>query len=207
MPSINPAAAGRGQDVTQAEADLNTAPVGRRAVLGGLVACGCLLAVCGDAIAAGDDEADPKSTLQTGDRFALDVEGAPKPLRPDDLQPGVAMMGVYPVNPVSGQFRKETRLNMINLVRLADVKAGATSAGVLAFSAICTHKGCSITSWEGQQKHWRCFCHMSEFDATAGGEAVAGPAQTGLPTVELAIDADGYLIAAAPFNGDPGAAA
>jgi Rieske Fe-S protein len=155
------------------------------------------------------DETEAACTLKPGDRFAVEPEeGPPKILRVDDIAPGTALMGVYPVDPATGALRNETRLNMINLARLAGAGADpvAATAGVIAFSAICTHKGCAITSWEATQSRWRCFCHMSEFDATDQGEVVAGPATDSLPVVALSIDAEGYLAASTEFSKTPGAA-
>jgi Rieske Fe-S protein len=209
MPSKILAAEGRGLDVTHAEAASNwtsSPSVGRRAVLSGL-ACGACLLMSSAATRAAGDAGDTKLSIQPGDRLALDAEGAPVALRPDDLKDNAPLMGVYPIDPASKALRKETRLNMLNLERLPGVAAGKDSAGVLAFSAICTHKGCSVTSWEGEKKHWRCLCHMSEFSATEGGEVMDGPAEVGLPILMLAIDAEGFLTVAAPFSSEPGAAA
>lgn len=209
MPRKILAAEGRGHDVTHVEAASNTSAtlsVGRRAVLSGL-ACGACLLMSSAATRAAGDAGDTKLTIQPGDRLALDAEGAPVALRPDDLKDNAPLMGVYPIDPATKALRKETRLNMLNLVRLPGIAAGKDSAGVLAFSAICTHKGCSVTSWEGEKKHWRCFCHMSEFSATEGGEVKDGPAEVGLPVLMLAIDAEGFLTVATPFSSEPGAAA
>lgn len=177
----------------------------RRMLLGGIVAAG-VFAVCGGGTSKAFADEESKPSLQKGDRFALD-DDAKKQLKPDDLKPGAALMGVYPVDPATGALRKEKRFNMINLVRLDGVAAGASSSGVIAFSAICTHKGCSITSYEATQKRWRCFCHLSEFNAEGTGEVLDGPAEVSLPTVALTIDAEGYLVANGTFSAEPGAAA
>lgn len=182
--------------------------VDRRTVLEALAVSGCLAAfgglLCPSVLAAGDDG----QSLRPGDRFALEVdEGAPTALRLEDIAPGKAIMGVYPLDPVTGELRNGSRLNMINLARLADAAGSAAASGVVAYSAVCTHKGCTITSWEADNSHWRCFCHMSEFDAAAKGDVVAGPAPEPLPTVPVSIDEEGFITATAVFSSAPGAAA
>lgn len=190
--------------------DEKVRPVGRRVVIQGLAVSSCfVVAGCFMRAPAKADETEATCTLKPGDRFAVEPEeGPPKILRVDDIEPGTALMGVYPVDPATGALRNETRLNMLNLARLADAKADlpAAAAGVIAFSAICTHKGCAINSWEASASRWRCFCHMSEFDATAHGEVVAGPATESLPMVSLSIDAEGFIAASTEFSKTPGAA-
>lgn len=63
---------------------------------------------------------------------------------------------------------------------------------IVAFSALCTHMGCTVqlnTSLEihGRMKHLVCPCHTSAFDPVEFGAAIAGPATYGLPIVELEI--------------------
>ncbi len=177
----------------------------RRRFAQGLAVCGCAAAAAGAGRARADG--DPVPTLQKGDRFAIVPEsGDPAPIKLDELKPGQAIMGGYPVDPATGKARTETRLNMINVVRLSgDHKSLAATNGVAVFSAICTHKGCAVASWQPDVNHWRCFCHMSEFDAAAKGDVVAGPATDPLPMIPIAVDAEGYIVAADSFSAAPGA--
>ncbi|QNE20447.1 Rieske 2Fe-2S domain-containing protein [Kribbella qitaiheensis] len=80
------------------------------------------------------------------------------------------------------------------LAQVADIPAGGgvilkdknvvltkdQSGKVSAFSAICTHQGCSVTAVEGGTIN--CPCHGSKFNATSG-EPVAGPARKALPAI------------------------
>lgn len=181
----------------------------RREVTQALVLCSCAVAAFKSGGLARAEETATVS-LASGDRFAMEPEsGAPAAIKAADLKPGQAIMGAYPLDPVSGTLRTESRFNMANLVRLSGEPKGdlAKTNGIAAFSAICTHKGCAITSWQPDINHWRCFCHMSEFDAAAKGERVDGPATDPLPTIPIAIDAEGYIVATGGFSATPGGTA
>ena len=64
-----------------------------------------------------------------------------------------------------------------------------TSGSVVAFSAICTHKGCPV---QPEQKGLACPCHGSLFD-TATGAVLQGPATEPLPPVTVTLDGDKIL--------------
>ena len=89
------------------------------------------------------------------------------------------------------------------IIKLADLKVGATfnfthssqgvpavlfrtKAGVFAYSAICTHQGCTV-SYNASSKHLKCPCHGAEFDPAKGARAVAGPTQTPLSKIKVAV--------------------
>ena len=89
------------------------------------------------------------------------------------------------------------------IIKLADLKVGATynfthssqgvpavlfrtKAGVFAYSAICTHQGCTV-SYNSTSKHLKCPCHGAEFDPANGAKAVAGPTQTPLSKIKVAV--------------------
>ncbi|MTE18550.1 Rieske 2Fe-2S domain-containing protein [Streptomyces sp. TRM43335] len=60
-----------------------------------------------------------------------------------------------------------------------------------AFSAVCTHAGCVLTSVDELEAD--CTCHGSRFDTTSG-EVLAGPANEPLPEVPIRV-AGGRLVA------------
>ena len=71
--------------------------------------------------------------------------------------------------------------------------------GIVAYSKICTHVGCPVGLYEQRTHHLLCPCHQSTFDVTRDAEVLFGPANRPLPQLKITVDAQGYLIAAAPF--------
>ena len=54
---------------------------------------------------------------------------------------------------------------------------------VIAFSAICTHKGCTVVA---EDSRISCPCHGSTFDFT--GKNTGGPAPAPLPKVDVSVE-------------------
>jgi Rieske Fe-S protein len=92
------------------------------------------------------------------------------------------------------------------LAALADVPVGGgiviadrnvvltrpTDDTVLAFSATCTHAGCTVD--EVSDGLIRCPCHGSVFDMTSGAPT-AGPARRPLPAVAVAVQGSDVVVA------------
>ena len=55
---------------------------------------------------------------------------------------------------------------------------------IVAYSAICTHAGCTVAYRDSQLV---CPCHGSIFDPANGAEVVTGPAQTPLPEIPIEV--------------------
>ncbi|MEQ1719387.1 MAG: Rieske (2Fe-2S) protein [Hyphomicrobium sp.] len=185
------------------------AHVNRRALLSSFALCGSAAALCcTPSTAKAGDAGEEGPVVKPGDHFARIAEGVvPVAIRLADLPPGAAIMDVLPLDPKTGEVRDKSRLNAVNLVRVKDVPSGsplAETQGIMAYSAICTHKACKVNSWAPEQNRWRCFCHMSEFDVLANGAVVDGPATDPLPSIPLAIDAEGIITATAGFTSTPG---
>lgn len=94
------------------------------------------------------------------------------------------------------------------LVALADVPVGGavstttsdgakilvaqpTAGEAVAFSAICTHRGCTVAP---QDTVLHCPCHGSEFDPSTG-QVLRGPAKDPLPGVAVKVQ-DGEVVTA-----------
>ena len=67
--------------------------------------------------------------------------------------------------------------------------AQPTEGTVVAFSAICTHKGCKV---EPAATEFDCPCHQSRYDL-ATGEVLGGPAPRALDPVTVTVDGDSVL--------------
>lgn len=145
-----------------------------------------------------------------GDRLVEeDAEGAPTPLRVEDVRPGKPLLA-FPFDAQRGAARNDSRLNKVVLMRFAQAdlspEARARSAGgVLAFSAICTHQACDVKTWLSKEKVLVCFCHSSKFALLEDAKVTAGPASRALPYLPLSLEGD-QLVVAGPFSGAPGAA-
>jgi thiosulfate dehydrogenase [quinone] large subunit len=60
-----------------------------------------------------------------------------------------------------------------------------TKAGVFAYSAVCSHQGCTV-AYDALSHSMNCPCHGAKFDSTTGAVLV-GPAVTALPKIAVAI--------------------
>lgn len=83
---------------------------------------------------------------------------------------------------------------------LDDASAGGAYEGIVAYSKICTHMGCPVALWEQTTHHLLCPCHQSTFDVRQNCKVIFGPAKRPLPQLPITVDAEGYLVAKAPFG-------
>lgn len=58
---------------------------------------------------------------------------------------------------------------------------------LVAYSVLCTHKGCHV-GWQEDQKILICPCHWSTFDPAKKGRMIIGQASQALPKITLSVE-------------------
>jgi rieske iron-sulfur protein len=124
----------------------------------------------------------------TGDKAGLPVDVAA-------IEPVMAVQA-FP------QGKSDNERNLIELVRLA----ADLPTGLVAYSAICTHLGCTVLPRLSEQGYIVCPCHASVFDPAADARVVSGPANRPLPALPIEVASDGVVRAAGGFEGPVGPA-
>ncbi|MEY3736354.1 MAG: hypothetical protein RLZZ251_70 [Actinomycetota bacterium] len=146
-----------------------------------------------------------ETNWHTGTRLVTDP--GDRPLKPSDLEVG----GVAQVQPElpAGRKRKleDIAKDSLLLIRIRPEEFNLdaerlswTYQGIIAFSKICSHMGCAVALYEQSTKHLLCPCHQSTFDVTRAAKVIFGPAARPLPQLAITVDAQGYLVAKAPFD-------
>lgn len=137
--------------------------VTRRSVLRG---CGLAVVggIAGFVVARQSDAADAKAATAAANGYGPSSKAGSKPLTTVSAVPaggGVIKDGVVVTKDASGTIH--------------------------AFSATCTHQGCTLSSVSGGTIN--CPCHGSRFDAGTGA-VVQGPATRPLPAVPVTVQGD-----------------
>jgi rieske iron-sulfur protein len=160
-------------------------------------------------VAAGAAE-DPKvARPRKGDLLVVAYgDRAGQLIRPQDLPEGGPQQIAYPMDPVTKTVRDGSLLNQIALIRLdpsrlSEETRAQSAAGVVAYSAVCTHEGCPVSMWHKESKMLVCACHGSRFDPADRARVVNGPAPRRLPILPLEA-VGGVVVAAGEFSGRVG---
>lgn len=100
------------------------------------------------------------------------------------------------IHELESEFKKPTHLNWV-------------VSGTVAYSAICTHMGCTVDWHPKSQKpapypHIFCPCHQSMYDIFEGAKVVSGPAPRPLPQLPLKINPNNEIVADGDFDGPVG---
>ena len=134
-----------------------------------------------------------RQEIATGDQlvYATGDRGG-QPVNTNDLQP----------QQVAQAFPQGKENNQNNLVEL--VKLSADPTGLVAYSAICTHLGCTVLGMLDGDGRIICPCHGSLFDPANGAAVIRGPAGRPLPSLPITVGSDGAVTAAGGFSGPVG---
>jgi Rieske Fe-S protein len=183
---------------------------GRRSMLTGALALAALsplsAAQAQDAPAAADGAARSNKP-EPGDKLAFMM--GPKQgqqIQPADIEFGKEPTLAYPMDPATGKVLI-SKANLLTVVRLQPEQlqdsAKNAAEGIVAFSSLCTHYGCPITTLHPSQTQIVCNCHGSIFDAANRGKVTQGPATRRLAMLPLALT-DGAIVVAGKFDGPLG---
>ncbi len=195
-------------DHQEPEVDIERRTVLKAALCAGVALHLAPMAGPAEAMAQGDPR---KSRPQAGDRLVFASGGRKgEPIADKDIQQGHQQVMAYSLDPASETVRDGSRLNKVMLIRLdpADLDEETrkhAADGIVAFSAVCSHAGCDVSGWHGEERILECPCHHSKFDPRAGGKVVGGPAPRRLALLPLENGPEG-LVVAAGFIGKVGAA-
>lgn len=148
------------------------------------------------------------STIKPGDRLIY-AKGANMgaEIKVSSLKSGESVLA-YPAGKTSNPA------NIVQLIKLdegvykAPTHIKLTDQGLVAYSAICTHLGCTV-SWVEKEKspdtsYTECFCHNTIFDPTRGAKVLAGPAPIPLAQIGIKVKDDGTLAFTSDFMGPIG---
>jgi len=148
------------------------------------------------------------ATIRPGDRLVYAKGGnMGASLRASALQVGDAVLA-FP------DGKSSNPANLVQLIRLEEGKfekptrIDLTEQGFVAYSAICTHLGCTV-SWEKNQQApaaslTECLCHNSIFDPARGAKVLGGPAPIPLAQIGVKVAEDGTLVFTSDFTGPIG---
>ncbi|ADH64969.1 Rieske (2Fe-2S) iron-sulfur domain protein [Allomeiothermus silvanus DSM 9946] len=131
-----------------------------------------------------------------------------QPIQVADLPEAGPFQLAFPMDPKTSVVRNKQLNNTLLVLKLLpgsyDPKLVAHVAeGVVCYSAICTHLGCTVSEWESKPQMMRCPCHGSVFNPR-DDTVVSGPAP--LPLAILPIRLEGsQIVVAGEFLGPVGA--
>ncbi len=88
-----------------------------------------------------------------------------------------------------GAIAKESEVASGSAVKFKDsgqpaVLVHLDSGDFVAYSAVCTHQGCTVAYKDGKLA---CPCHGSVYDPANGAKVVAGPAPSPLPNIPVKV--------------------
>jgi Rieske Fe-S protein len=148
----------------------------------GVGAAGASLAACGGSASSGGGSGGKNSGGDSGGGYGGGNSGdqggksSDKDSKAASTSDGAAIAAKSDVAPGGAVTFKDAGSPAV-LVRL-------DSGDFVAYSAICTHQGCTVAYKNGQLA---CPCHGSVFDPADGAAVIAGPAPKPLPEIPVKV--------------------
>jgi len=148
------------------------------------------------------------SSIRSGDGLVYAKGGSTgATVKASSMKVGDAVL-VYP------EGKSSNPANLVQLIRLNETEfgppanVGLTDQGFVAYSAICTHLGCTV-SWVKNQKtpaasFTECYCHNSIFDPAHGAKVMAGPAPIPLAQIGVKVTKKDTIVFTGDFSGPIG---
>lgn len=140
----------------------------------------------------------PKEAIAKGDvlTYAQSIGGAHagQVVKASDLAVNQAVQA-FP------QGKSGNEKNIVELVRIVE---GSGADGLVAYSAICKHLGCTVATNLNQQGLIICPCHGSEYDPRQHAKVVRGPAPLPLPSLPITTSNGDQVTVNGPFSGPIG---
>jgi rieske iron-sulfur protein len=148
------------------------------------------------------------TTIKPGDGLVYAQGGnAGTPIMASSMKAGEAELA-YPTG------KSSNPANLVQLIKLEETAfkpptdIAMTDQGFVAYSAICTHLGCTV-SWMANKESpaasfTECYCHNTTFDPAQGAKVMGGPAPIPLAQIGVKVMQDGALAFTSDFNGPIG---
>jgi len=144
-----------------------------------------------------------KMRPQTGDHLVFAYgEREGEIITPGDITLNAKPTEAFPKHLASNVTRSRSRLNALLLVRLdpqslSSVMDKYAADGLVAYSAVCTHTGCTVEGWDAATQELTCPCHGSKYAAANGAKVLLGPAPKPLAMLPLKIKGGEITVAGA----------
>jgi len=148
------------------------------------------------------------TTIKPGDGLIYAQGGnAGSPIMASSMKAGEALLA-YPTG------KSSNPANLVQLIKLEEnafkppTDIALTDQGFVAYSAICTHLGCTV-SWTANRESpvssfTECYCHNTTFNPAQGAKVMGGPAPIPLAQIGVKVMQDGTLAFTSDFNGPIG---
>jgi rieske iron-sulfur protein len=155
------------------------------------------------AATSGATESSPALAPQPGDELVHAFGALQHQLiSASALVGGVEPTLALPRDPATTVVRDASRLNQVVVLRLPVAELSTRTAayaadGIIVYSAVCTHTGCTVEHWNSAGYRLVCACHGSEFQAADAARVIAGPAPRPLAMLPVKVEQDRLIVTGA----------